>query len=427
MDTKDPAFVRGILGPTRYKYWKGGKLELCKMVIDNKVLSLDELRKIAKPIIKEPTGLKARMTKRQLAALKNKWVIDKQARSIAEKWEKKVAQEIEAEHITGNRPFDMFLNNEFIEFKTVVKNDKGLMHQVWLSDDAIKRKKTFMQKYKVRGHQVVVDVSPGSETYGQLFYRKGIGRFRLKNMESLGNIGNPETFTKLQSRLMKGARKFDSPPIAKAPKVNTRTVKQAENWAKKEMGIEQVDYDDLDNELAQLFNQYLKGAYDEYGVKPRVVKFDRSVFVGKNKGAAALSFEDGTMAFNPDLFTTVNEVRALMQEQAWSWNWLSTSDVGHVFKHEFGHLRYFQLGGTEASASRKLSKKTLEELYKGIGRTDLPRFISKYALKSEGEFYAEMMAKIMNGEPLHPVVKKVITQIEKRISKGLRKKVKRRR
>ena len=43
MDKADPEFVKDILGPARYKYWKAGDLELKQMVTGNKVLPLDQL------------------------------------------------------------------------------------------------------------------------------------------------------------------------------------------------------------------------------------------------------------------------------------------------------------------------------------------------------------------------------------------------
>lgn len=45
MNAKDPEFVKDILGPTRYKFWNTGDLELKQMATSSKILRIDELKK----------------------------------------------------------------------------------------------------------------------------------------------------------------------------------------------------------------------------------------------------------------------------------------------------------------------------------------------------------------------------------------------
>ena len=45
MNKSDPGFVKDILGPKRYGYWKPGKLKLKQMATTNKILTLDQLKK----------------------------------------------------------------------------------------------------------------------------------------------------------------------------------------------------------------------------------------------------------------------------------------------------------------------------------------------------------------------------------------------
>jgi len=375
------------------------------------------------PIKPIPTAQAKMMTKRQIDAVGNHFVIDKQSRGVAEYWEREVARRLNAEHIGGTRPFDFFLDNEFIEFKTVLRNEAGLDHQLKVDAAAKVRKATFSKKYGVRGHQVAIDADAGSDFFGQVFYRSDIGKWRLKSMEQIGHIDDAETVKKLTALLKRGSRKevkLDRAVKAKVP--NTQTLKQSENWMKRQLDIDVVDYDEVDVAVSREFNRYARGAIDELGVKPKSIHFDESYFVGRNKEIAALSFEDGTVAFNPKFFKTIDDLERLGKEQFRAGQFV-TDSKGHIFRHELGHQRYFNLGGTEASSGRKLSKGALEELKKGIGKANLPKFVSKYSLSSEGEFYAEMTARLLAGKPLHPVARKVMTNIERRIKKDLAKSV----
>jgi len=116
---------------------------------------------------------------------------------------------------------------------------------------------------------------------------------------------------------------------------------------------------------------------------------------------------------------TARDLRMVVKQQS-AIGQFATDSKGHIFRHELAHQRYFQLGGTEVSAARKVNTK---ELYKAIGRTDLPDYVSKYALRNEGEFYAEMIARRLDGQKLQPVVEKFMNDIERRIGKGIGKSV----
>lgn len=389
-------------------------LQRAEKIFPNRIKSI-------KPI---SSKLQAKMSMRQVAAHKNKYIIDGQSRSVAERWERELARKLGAEHSTGSKPFDFFLNNEFIEHKTILQNNRGLAHQLSVEKPARLRKNAFVKKYGIRQHQTAIDMDVNSEHFGQVFYRKDIGSWRLRDMTMVGHIDDAETMVKLKVLLNKGAKKFDTPPIAKAKVPMQKTRVRAENYAKKRFDLDVADYDDLDTDSANLFNQYLKGIADEYQVKPSAVRFDESFFVGKNRELAGLAFEDGTVAFNPRFFKTVDDMVDLVKEQHALDGWFGTASRGHVFRHEIGHQKYFALGGTEEMAGKKLSKKTIVELRKGIGKADMPRFISKYGLTNEGEFYAECFAKMANGEALHPVVKKIFLRMEVNLKKGLAKKVK---
>ena len=121
---------------------------------------------------------------------------------------------------------------------------------------------------------------------------------------------------------------------------------------------------------------------------------------------------------------TADDISFTAKESFKDGHWI-TASRGQVVRHEMGHLKYFQKGGTEVLANKKLTPQMIKDLQKGIGDANLPKHVSKYARKSQGEFYAESYAKLLNGEQLHPVVKKIMRDIEKGIKKGTVKKAKR--
>jgi len=366
-----------------------------------------------------PAELEAKMTARQIAAHKNAWVKTAQDHSITEISEKEVAQWVKGDWITGNRPFDVFVDREFIEVKTVLNNSTGYNHQIQMHVESIPKKIAFENKYKVRPHTVVIDKTPGSETYGKVFYREGHAKFLLKTMTEVGDSSDPLIGEKLTALVKKWAKPVPAPAYARVITPEVTSLKKAEVWAQKNLGVKKVDFDNLETKTADLFNQYAKGAIEELKIKPSAIRFDSSLFTGANKRVVALSFEDGTVAFNPNLIRTAKELQAVVKQQS-AIGQFATDSKGHIFRHELAHQRYFQLGGTEASAARKINVK---ELYKAIGRTDLPDYVSKYAMRNEGEFYAEMLAKRLDGVKLHPVVEKFMNDIERRISKGAGKSV----
>jgi len=407
------------LNVMRYMFDQGMTAKQARTLLgDYMPISRAKLYKGGSPVKPIPKGTKARFTQAQQKVVDEKqYIITQQDRDIAEFWEKDIARRLEAEHITGNRPYDFFINNEFIEHKTVLRNTSGLQHQLDVDPVAITRKLNFKNTYKVRQHQTAIDMTPDSDTFGNVFYRGEIGKWRLKSMENLGHIDDPATIVKLKARIMQGAKKFDQPPVAKANVPIAKSLKQAENWAVKNLDVNMADYDEMDTSVANLFNQYLKGVADEYKIKPSAIRVDATMFIGKNKNLAGLAFEDGTIAFNPKYFKSMDDLVTLVKEQH-NINWFMTDSRGHIFRHELAHQKYFRLGGTESMANTKLSKKTISELKKGIGDTDLHKFVSKYSLKSEGEFYAEQMARQMNGVFIHPVAKKVMNDIERRVKRA---------
>jgi len=355
---------------------------------------------IAKPSESLSAEVKAKMSARQIRAVDSYVPSDKKSRSIAEAVEREIAGGLNAEHIIGKRPFDLFLDNEFVEVKTFVQG-RG---QIRMRPASREKKIKFMEKYGVRGHTVLKDMRTESPTYGKIFYRKGLGDFTVDTMTEV------KDYDHLKKLLKKGAKKAVKQPeaIAKVPKFDT--LSKAESYAKKRLGITELDFDDLQADAGNLMNRYLTGALENLEVQPKRILFDQSLFMGRNRNVAALAMEDGSLYFNERFFKTVDDIERVIKGQ-YKINQFSTDSLGHILRHESAHLKYFNMGGTEATAERKFTKAMLDDL-KAIGSENIDKYISRYAKKNQGEFYAEMYAKIMNGEQIHPAAKKVLDRIE---------------
>jgi len=89
-----------------------------------------------------------------------------------------LAQMIRGEHIGDNKPFDVLKHNNRIECKTIVRgtNDKITMHK-----ESLARKVNEAKKLRITAHTIVFD-----DRNDRVYYKKGVGSFRLDNMQLLG-------------------------------------------------------------------------------------------------------------------------------------------------------------------------------------------------------------------------------------------------
>lgn len=88
-----------------------------------------------------------------------------------------------SERTVKGAPFDVTVGNHVIEVKTIVQgvNDKITMHP-----SSLARKVAFARKNHVESHTIVKD-----DRTGQVFYKEGVGSFRLSSMRevSLSSLG----------------------------------------------------------------------------------------------------------------------------------------------------------------------------------------------------------------------------------------------
>jgi len=353
-----------------------------------------------------PRGLaaEAKLSARQIRALESYRPVTKARLNQATANEITLAEAIDGVHIVGRRPFDVFLDNEFIECKTFI-DGRG---QIRVRPECRAKKAYFEKRYGTRSHTVVFDNRPGMGN--KIYYRKGYGDFSPSTMQEV-------TLDELKAILKKGAKdKFK--PIEQIAVPKSKTIQASEEWAKKNIAAS-VDYSGLNAEVADLVNQRMATGINEFGFKPKYIRVADNI---PNAELAAIATEDGGLILNRTFFSTMKDVEKFTELQFKSGYW-STREAGHVLNHEYGHIRWFNSGGTEALAKQKLPKWALDDI-KQVGKTDLPNFMSKYGMKNQGEFYAECTAKLMNGERLHPVIDKIYKQLHaglKKAAKALKK------
>lgn len=410
LKTLEPDEAKAILGGTRYKLWDSGELKLKEMVKNNRILTVGELNELPLPTTK--SGLYARadalsdtqmakMAERQIKAWEAYQADTKKTRIYGELEEKITAEKLGAEHIIGRKPFDMFLDKEFVEHKVLFAGNG----EIRVKAEQILSKKAYAKKYNGRIHTIVTDRRPGSPTYGEYYYRKGVGNYDIKNMMEV------KDFDHMKELLLKGRKEeVLKQAIVKVPE--SKNIKMAEEYAKNKFGVKYVDYDGASPEVGDLINKYLGGSIEQLTIKPKGVFIDNSVFIGRNENAIAMAFENGNIYFNSKIFSSIEQIKTDASFFFKSGQF-STASEGQVVRHEAAHLKYFHIGGTEKTGAQKLTAVMKNDLQDGIGIENLPKYVSKYARRSQGEFYAEMTAKLLNGEKLHPVCTKIMKDIEK--------------
>ncbi len=100
----------------------------------------------------------------------------------AEGNEPKVAQAIQGKQTEDNDAFDVLKGNNAVEIKTIVrgKNDKITMHPTSLA-----KKEKFAEDHKLTTHTVVFD-----DRNQKIYYKQGLGSFRLRNMQSISSLSD---------------------------------------------------------------------------------------------------------------------------------------------------------------------------------------------------------------------------------------------
>jgi len=107
----------------------------------------------------------------------------------AEANEHKLAMALGGSAQADNSAFDVMVGEKHgIEVKTIVrgKNDKITMHP-----ESLQRKIEFAASNKIEAHTVVFD-----HRNSKIYYREGVGSFRLKYMKEINKIGDLRDYFK---------------------------------------------------------------------------------------------------------------------------------------------------------------------------------------------------------------------------------------
>lgn len=109
--------------------------------------------------------------------------VDKEKWAIAHQSELSLAAAIGGERVANNAPFDVVKGKTAFEVKTIVggKNDKITMHP-----DSRRRK---LREVRRKGYkQVFTVVIDARKTPPRVYMAKGLGSFRLRNMQQMGSL-----------------------------------------------------------------------------------------------------------------------------------------------------------------------------------------------------------------------------------------------
>lgn len=108
-------------------------------------------------------------------------------RAESDKHELTVARAVTGRNLPDNEPFDVIRGSNAIEVKAIIagRNDKITMHP-----ESLERKVKYARKNKLTSHTVIIDARGSKPVY---YYRKGVGSFRLKNMERLSSAADLRT------------------------------------------------------------------------------------------------------------------------------------------------------------------------------------------------------------------------------------------
>ena len=133
---------------------------------------------------RKPAGCVTRKDMRRAErAMKNHKPATRAVQQVALRNEKRLAKWVKGTHIPDNEPFDMLVGTvdkpkHLVEVKTIVrgKNDKITMHP-----SSLRRKLDYATKHpQAKVHTVVFD-----ERTKKVYYREGVGSFRLSSMQQV--------------------------------------------------------------------------------------------------------------------------------------------------------------------------------------------------------------------------------------------------
>jgi len=314
----------------------------------------------------------------------------------AEANEARLAKVVKGKTSGDNKPFDVVVGTEknprhLIEVKTIVrgKNNKITMHP-----DSLRRKKAFAARFpKAKVHTVVFD-----DRVGKIYYREGVGSFRLKGMVEVPEL---KTFSKVleegaEAVVEKGKvvkkvprKKAPLPPVKKKPpKVSVpKSIEEAT-----EMFRDRKYIDPKRGTILAPTENTLKASAELVDELDRITESfdlgkvkDRPLFKLQLKDEDRWLTVDGYSrgGYYPDermiVLGTKQPAKPTLHMSGG--NWSVGTDLRTLFRHEYGHHVYH----------RGLYFRDWAEVW-SQEKDDIARMVSKYAAANEKEAFAECFA-----------------------------------
>lgn len=208
--------------------------------------------------------------------------------------------------------------------------------------------------------------------------------------------------------------------------VPSKTIKDAEEVAKINLGIQDVKYKGAKIDTANSVNEEIQKAIDIFGdlkneITEVVIDTSRQKYAGMyNKLYGKLT------VVQPSKFDIENGLVEKAAQRSFDTGWKSTNSTAHAVRHEIGHAvisKYKNdIDWDEISKIRKMvieksgidfskwsKEATIDEMKKA------GKYVSYYALENDEEFIAECIAEYLNGNPRDTSEKVVKTILKNRI------------
>lgn len=205
--------------------------------------------------------------------------------------------------------------------------------------------------------------------------------------------------------------------------VPSKTIKDAEEVAKINLGVQDVKYKGAKIDTANSVNEEIQKAIDIFGdLRNEITEIEIDTSRQRYAGMYNKLYGKLTVV-QPSKFDIENGLVEKAAQRSFDTGWKSTNSTAHAVRHEIGHAvisKYKNdIDWDEISKIRKMvieksgidfskwsRESTIDEMKKA------GKYVSYYAVENDEEFIAECIAEYMNGNP-RDTSKKVIKTILK--------------
>lgn len=217
----------------------------------------------------------------------------------------------------------------------------------------------------------------------------------------------------------------------KTPKFKkAKDINEANDWAKKHLPVNHVDFKRLDIDYVNDINEQLyhlnrlipEVKYNNLGSSTFINKRMKEVgySTGNLKGVNAFQFSDDTeigngIGFNTTYGKDYNIIKKnLLDSEKIGFSPKGIKDPKYIVSHEYGHMLDDYLRDKDKEFSNEVM-----EIYRKH-KPDISNEVSKYASYNNSEFFAESFASYIHKEEVDKVSDEVGKLIEKKLKRKLR-------